>query len=91
MSAFDDLTLGEVDDIERECLAGQSFTDADPLKLAGAVMWATTRKNEPGLTWEDFRYRTRMSDIREFSEREMSNGDGKAGESPGEESPKVES
>lgn len=69
MSAFDDLTLGEVDDISRECLDGKAFThpDVDPLKLAGAVMWATERKSEPGLTWDDFRYRTSMGAIREFS------------------------
>lgn len=81
MSAFDDLTLGEVDDIERECLEGKTFTEANPLKLAGAVMWATKRKSEPGLQWEDFKYHTSMAEIRAFSETQMTNGDGD-GENP---------
>lgn len=72
MSAFDRLTLGEVEDIERECLDGKSFTTADPLKLAGAVMWAVRRKeNGNGLAWDDFRYQTSMGDIRRFAETEM--------------------
>ena len=75
MSAFDELTLGEVDDIETQCLNGQPFTEANPLKLAGAVMWATMRKTQPGLTWDDFRYATSMEQIRVFSETAMANGE----------------
>lgn len=77
MSAFDDLTLGEVDDICRECLEGKAFTDdtVDPLKLAGAVMWATVRKSEAGLTWDDFRYRTSMGEIKAFSATMMAEDD----------------
>lgn len=81
MSAFDDLTLGEVDDIEATCLNGQPFTEANPLKLAGAVMWVTVKRNEPTLTWDDFKYRTSMGQIRTFSETEMADADGD-GESP---------
>ena len=76
MSAFDDLTLGEVDDIERECLNGTTFSNADPLKLAGAVMWATRKRNDTSLAWDDFKYRTSMGEIRKFAETEMvGNGD----------------
>lgn len=74
MGAFDDLTLGEVDDIAKECLDGKSFSDpdVDPLKLAGAVMWMAARKNgEPNVTWDEFRYKTKMSEIKAFSEAEM--------------------
>ena len=69
MSAFDELTLGEVDDIGRTCLDGKSFTEADPLKLAGAMMWAIERKSNPALDWDDFRYHTSMSAVKAFSER----------------------
>ena len=75
MNAFDELTLGEVDDIERECLNGKTFSDSDPLKLAGAVMWATEKRTDPTLTWADFKYRTSMGAIREFSERQQVNGE----------------
>lgn len=71
MSAFDDLTLGEVDDIERVCLNGKTFTETDPLKLAGAVMWATKRRDDKTLDWDDFKYATSMGAIRVFAETEM--------------------
>lgn len=76
MSAFDLLTLGEVEDIQNVCLDGKPFTEADPLKLAGAVMWITKRKNgDPELEWDDFRFRTTMGEIKAFSETEMSDAD----------------
>lgn len=78
MSAFDDLTLGEVEDIERMCLDGQPFAEANPIKLAGAVMWMVKRKDDPTLEWDDFRYKTTMNAIRDFSEQEMTNGDGES-------------
>lgn len=68
--AFDNLTLGDVDDIVSEALGGKPFThpDVDPLKLAGAVLWMTKRKNgSPGLSWDEFRYATSMGEIKEFS------------------------
>lgn len=69
MSAFDDLTLGELDDIRAEALGGKNINDpgVDPLTLAGAVMWATNRKDDPGLSWAAFKEKTRMGDIKAFS------------------------
>lgn len=71
MSAFDDLTLADLDDIRKECLEGKNVNDpdVDPLMLAGAVMWASCRQDDPGLTWDAFRQKTRMGDIKEFSQR----------------------
>lgn len=71
MSAFDDLTLGEVDDIRTICLDGKNINDptVDPLTLAGAVMWATTRQMDPGLSWDAFKQKTRMGDIKSFSQK----------------------
>ena len=69
MTAFDDLTLGELDDIRTTCLGGLNINDpaVDPLTLAGAVMWATNRKDDPGLSWDAFKQKTRMGDIKTFS------------------------
>ena len=68
MSAFDDLTLGEVDDIGKTCLDGKTIAEADPLKLAGAVLWITKRKRgETDKDWDDFRYSTTMAEIKAFS------------------------
>lgn len=75
MSAFDNLMLGEVDEIESTCLDGKSFTDADPLKLAGAVMWVTLRKTNGAISWDEFRNTTSMGDIRRFAESEMTDDD----------------
>jgi len=71
MSAFDDLTLGEVDEIKVQCLNGLNISDdgVDPLNLAGGVMWATQRRDDPGLSWEAFRQKTRMGDIKAFSQQ----------------------
>ena len=69
MSAFDELTLGEVDEIRTVCLDGKNINDpsVDPLTLAGAVMWASNRKDDPGLSWDAFKQKTRMGDIKAFS------------------------
>lgn len=71
MSAFDELTLGEVDEIRIVCLGGHNINDpeVDPLTLAGAVMWASNRKDDPGLSWDAFKQKTRMGDIKDFSVR----------------------
>lgn len=71
MSAFDELTLGELDEIRNECLGGKNINhpDVDPLTLAGAVMWATNRKDDPGLSWDAFKQKTRMGDIKAFSQQ----------------------
>lgn len=69
MSAFDDLTLGEVEEITTVVLKGKNINDpaSDPLMLAGGVMWVTQRHDEPGLTWDAFKARTKMSEIKSFS------------------------
>lgn len=67
MSAFDDLTLGEVEVITTVALKGVSLADADSLMLAGAVMWMTQRKTNPALEWESFKANTSMGDIKAFS------------------------
>jgi hypothetical protein len=69
MSAFDDLTLGEVELMTSEALNGVQLSDADPLMLAGAVMWMTERKDKPELTWPDFKAGVRMGDIKAFSSK----------------------
>ena len=69
MSAFDDLALGEVETMTTEALKGVPLADADPLMLAGAVMWMTERKEKPELTWGDFKAGVKMGDIKEFSQR----------------------
>lgn len=70
MSAFDDLTLGEVEVIESTCLNGKGMGDDanNPLTVAGGVMWITQRRDDAALTWDDFKNRTKMGDIKTFSE-----------------------
>lgn len=62
------MTLGEVEQMTRDCLGGKSFQDADPLQLGGAVMFMTQRRDNPLLDWETFKNTTRMADIKAFSE-----------------------
>ena len=68
MTPFDDLTLGEVEILTAECLGGASFSDADPMQLAGAVMYMTYKRDDPDITWQGFKSTTRMHDIKKFSE-----------------------
>lgn len=68
MTPFDELTLGEVEYLTRECLGGSSFADADPMQLAGAVMFMTKRRDDPTLEWEPFKATVRMHEIKTFSE-----------------------
>jgi hypothetical protein len=67
MSAFDEMTLGEVEDMTAECLNGKSFQDAEPLTLAGAVMYMTHKRENPMLDWQTFKRTTTMVAIKEFS------------------------
>lgn len=67
MSAFDDLTLGEVEEMSTVALKGASMADADPMMLAGAVMWMTARRDTPDVTWEQFKSQVKMSEIKAFS------------------------
>ena len=66
---FDDLTLGEVEELTADCLSGKPIgEDTNSLVLAGAVMYMHARRTETELTWIDFKNRTRMADIKSFSE-----------------------
>lgn len=67
MTAFDDLTLGEVEELQSVALGGVSIDDGPPLMVAGAVMWITQRRGNPGMTWDDFKRTTRMADIKSFA------------------------
>lgn len=68
MTPFDELTLYEVDEMQTVCLEGKTISDSDPMRLAGAVMFMTNRRENPLLDWESFRRQTKMSDIKAFSE-----------------------
>jgi len=68
MTPFDELTLFEVDEMQTVCLDGKTISDSDPMRLAGAVMFMTNRRENPLLDWESFRRQTKMSDIKAFSE-----------------------
>lgn len=68
MTPFDELTLGEVEELTRDCLGGSSFADADPMQLAGAVMFMTKRRDDPTLEWTSFKATVRMHEIKTFSE-----------------------
>lgn len=69
MSAFDDCTLAEVETITTVCLGGKSLGDesADALMLAGGVMWVMARRENPSITWDEFKANTRMAEIKSFS------------------------
>ena len=76
MTAFDDLTLGEVEEMQNTALGGKGISEADPLMLAGAVMFTMAKRDDKSLSWEAFKASTRMSDIKTFSQTHMSeNGD----------------
>ena len=70
MAGFDDLTLGEVDEIQNVALGGKQFSDddANPLMLAGGVMWIMKRRDDPALSWDIFKNQTKMSEIKAYSE-----------------------
>lgn len=69
MSTFDDCTLAEVELMSATCLGGKAISDehADPMMLAGGVMWVIARRENPSLDWEDFKRNTKMGDIKAFS------------------------
>jgi hypothetical protein len=67
---FDELTLAEVQQLRKECLGGATISDADPLDLAGAVMYFTQRRNMNGdaPSWPDFLATTKMREIKAFAD-----------------------
>lgn len=69
MSAFDDLTLAEVETLSATVLGGKGVSDAaaDPLMLAGGIMWLTARRVDPSIVWDEFKAVTKMGDIKSFS------------------------
>jgi hypothetical protein len=68
MTPFDELSLYEVDEMNDICLEGKGISESEPMRLAGAVMFMTQRRDNPVLDWETFRRNTRMIDIKAFSE-----------------------
>jgi len=67
VNAFDALTLGEVEEMVATCLDGKPFENADPLQLAGAVMFMSQRKENPDIDWPTFKATIRMGDLKAFS------------------------
>lgn len=65
---FDELTLGEVEEMTTVCLGGKSFEDSTPFALAGAVMFMHRRRDLPEMNWDEFKRTTNMGDIKIFSE-----------------------
>lgn len=69
MSAFDELTLAEMDLLKTEVLDGKNVfdDDTDQFALAGGVMWLTKRRNGEAITWDAFKQQTRITDIKDFA------------------------
>lgn len=69
MSTFDDLTLGEVELIQTVALGGKSMShaDSDPMMVAGGVLWIIRRKDNPELSWDDFKASVSMGEIKAMS------------------------
>lgn len=68
MNPFDELTLGEVEVLQTECLGGKSFEDSSPFALAGGVMFMHRKRDKPEITWDEFKSTTNMGEIKAFSE-----------------------
>lgn len=68
MSPFDELTLGEVEDMSTLCLGGKSFEDSSAFALAGAVMFMHCRRDKPEVDWDEFKRTTNMGEIKAFAE-----------------------
>lgn len=69
--AFDDLTMAEVDLLQREALDGVriSAEDGDPLKVAAGIMWIATRRDKPEMTWPEFSETLTMREVKAYGER----------------------
>lgn len=65
---FDELTLGEVEEMSTICLGGKSFEDSSPFALAGAVMFMHRHRDKPEMGWDEFKSTTNMGEIKAFSE-----------------------
>lgn len=68
MNPFDELTLGEVEEMTTLCLDGKTFEDASPFNLAGAVMYMHRRRDKPEIEWVEFKQTTNMGEIKAFAE-----------------------
>jgi hypothetical protein len=67
MTPFDELTLAEVEEMSAVCFGGLPLSEADPFNVAGGVMYMTRRREQPGLSWEEFKQTTRMYEINQFA------------------------
>jgi len=68
VNPFDELTLGEVDEMMEVCLEGKSFEDTSPFNLAGGVMFMHRKRDKPEMQWVEFKLTTNMGEIKAFSE-----------------------
>jgi len=68
VNPFDELTLGEVDEMMEVCLEGKSFEDTSPFNLAGGVMFMHRKRDKPEIEWGEFKRTTNMGEIKAFSE-----------------------
>lgn len=68
--SFDDLTLGEVERLQREVLDGRPISDDanDPLLIAGGAMWMLLRRDKPEVGFDEFRDMVTMRELKAFSE-----------------------
>lgn len=69
MNPFDQLTLGEVEEMTTVCFDGKEIQDLNPFTLAGGVMFMHQRREVPGIEWDEFKRNTLMVDIKEFAAR----------------------
>lgn len=67
LTAFDDCTLAEIETVVKTCLDGKDMATGDPMMLAGGVMWVIARRENPEISWPEFKANTRMGAIKEFS------------------------
>jgi hypothetical protein len=65
---FDELTLGEVEDMQSICLDGKSFEDSSPFNLAGGVMYMHRLRDKPEMDWTEFKRTTSMGEIKAFAD-----------------------
>jgi hypothetical protein len=65
---FDELTLGEVEDMQTICFEGKSFEDTSPFNVAGGVMYMHRKRDKPEMDWVEFKRTTSMGEIKGFAD-----------------------
>lgn len=86
VSAFDELTLGELRLLRTEAFGGAKLDDesVDALELAGGVMWLHRRRTGDQVAWVQFMNETPVAAIKAWSEDNgmTEGGEGGAGADP---------